>query len=189
MSTRSDRGAALVVAMMAVLIMTALGASLAILSNTELKIAANYVDALELRYAAEAALEAVVQELTASADWAGLLAGPALSLFIDGSPGGRRALSDGSSIDLDDLTSQAITDNPSSRLYAFAPLQRLQPGGPLGVDGYVVVWIADDPQQDPAILAVRSEAFGASGMRRMLEAQILRTEADTVRVVSWQELR
>jgi len=189
MRGNGDRGAALVLALMAVFLMAALGACLAILSNTELTIVANYVDATELRYVAEAALEATIAELTAMTDWSEIVAGPATSVLTDGSPGGRRRLSDGSVIDLDDLSNQVIIDNPTFRLFAWAPARRLQAGEDLGVDAYVVVWIGDDPEENPAILAIRADAFGVSGMRRMVAARILRTEAGGVGVISWHELR
>ena len=187
MNTRGNRGAALVLALLAVFFMAALGASLAIMTSTELRITASYADAMELRYAAEAALEAVIQEFAASADWNAVLAGPAVSVFADGAPGGRRTLSDGSAIDLDELTNQVVAGNPTFRLFGFGPAQRLQPAENLGVDGYLVVWIGDDPEENPAILALRAEGFGASGMRRMLEARVLRTDTGAVRIVGWDE--
>ena len=120
----SERGSALVLALIAVCMLAALGASLAILSNTELKIAANYADAAEVRYAAEAALEVVIQDLAAAGDWREVLAGPALSVLADGLPNGRRTLTDGSRVDLDQLSSDALSDNPTFRLYAFTPAER-----------------------------------------------------------------
>ena len=54
MSDGHNRGAALVLAMLAVFFLAAIGASLAIVTSTELRIAASYTDAMELRYAAEA---------------------------------------------------------------------------------------------------------------------------------------
>ena len=184
-----NRGAALVLAMLAVFFMAAIGASLAIVTSTELRIAASYTDAMALRYAAEAALEAVLQELTASADWNVLLAGSALSAFADGSPGGRRTLVDGSAIDLDDLTRQVVAGNPTCRLFGFGPVQRLQPSLDLGVEGYVVVWICDDPEEHPAVLVLRAEGFGAAGLRRILEARVSRTDAGAVQIAAWNEVR
>jgi hypothetical protein len=77
---------------------------------------------------------------------------------------------------------------------------------------YLVVWIADDAREgdgnpladaieadDPGhgIVRVRAEAFGASGSRRAIEAELVRVcPADNesgclpgIRVQSWQELR
>ena len=188
MNDARSRGAALVLTILAVFFLTSLAASLALMTNTELRIAASYSDAMELRYAAEAALEAILQELTANADWNALVAGTALSTLADGSPGGRRTLGDGSMIDLDDLTRQVVMANPTCRLFAFGPVQHLQPAEELDVEGYVVVWIGDDPEENPAILVLRAEAFGASGMRRMLEARVGRDTAGAVQVVAWNEV-
>lgn len=184
-----NRGAALVLSMMFVFLMSALATALAVLTYTELRITASYVQAMELRYAAEAALETAIEEIAAHADWSTLLGGRALSAFIDGSPGGRRTLVDGASIDLDNLTSQLAADNPTYRLFAFGPVQGLQRADDVGVNGYIVVWIGDDFEENPAIFALRAEAFGTAGLRKMLEARVLRTDAGALRVVRWQEVR
>jgi hypothetical protein len=189
MNAARNRGAALVLAMLAVFFMAALGASMAIMTSTELRIAASYTEAMELRYAAEATLEAILQELTASGDWNALQAGVALSAFADGVPSGRRTLVDGSAIDLDDLTRQVVAGNSTYRLFAFGPVQRLQPADDFGIEGYVLVWIGDDPEENPAILVLRAEAFGASGRRKMLEARVRRNEAGVVHVLAWNEVR
>ena len=189
MNGRRNHGAALVLAMMFVFLMSALATALVVLTNTELRIAASYVQAMELRYAAEAALETAIEEIAAHADWGALLAGPALSAFTDGSAGGRRTLVDGASIDLDSLTSQLAADNPTCRLFAFGPVQGLQRAEDVGFNGYIAVWIRDDVEENPAIVALRAEAFGTAGLRKMLEARLLRTDAGAVRVVRWQEVR
>ena len=189
MNGARNSGAALVLAMLAVFFMAALGASIAIMTSTELRIAASYTDAMELRYAAESGLEAVLQELTVSPDWNALLAGTALSAFADGSPGGRRTLVDGSAIDLDDLTRQVVAANPTCRLFGFGPVQRLQPAEALGIEGYVVVWIGDDPEEHAATLVLRADAFGISGLRRMLEARVRKNEAGAIDVLAWNEVR
>jgi hypothetical protein len=189
MNDTPNRGAALVLTMLAVFFLASLGASLALVTNTELRIAASYSEAMELGYVAEAALEAILQELSASADWNALVAGTALSVFADGSPGGRRTLADGSMIDLDDLTRQVVATNPMCRLFGFGPVQRLQPAEEIDVDGYVVVWIGDDPEENPEILVLRAEAFGMSGLRRMLEARVRRDAAGSVQVVAWNDAR
>ncbi len=188
MSRWSERGAALVLAIIAIVLMSALSASLVVLSNTELKIAANYADAAELRYVAEAALEIALQELASIPDWSVLPGGPAASALTDGAPGGRRTLSDGTSVDLDELHAQAVADDSTARLFSFAPAERLQPGASLAVNAYIVVWIGDDLAAEPEILTVRAEAFGASRTRRMLAARVQRTDTG-VRIVSWHELR
>jgi hypothetical protein len=189
MNRSRDSGSSLVLAMVFVFLMSALGTALAVLTSTELRISVNYSQAMELRYVAEAALETVIQELTTHADWNVPLSGPALSAFSDGPPGGRRTLADGSSIDLDTLTSQLAADHPVCRLFAFGPVHSLQRGEDLSLNGYVAVWIADDPEENPAIVVLRAEAFGISGLRKMLEARVLRNEDGALRVVLWHEVR
>jgi hypothetical protein len=187
MNTRQAHGAAAVLAVMAVFLMSALAASLAMLSNAELRIAASYVQAMELRYMAEAAMETVIQELATAADWNAAVAGPALSAFADGSPGGQRTLSDGASIDLDSLTGAIVATNPTARLFGFGAVRRLQPGSDLGVEGYAAVWIEDDFEENPAIVLLRASAFSAGGSRKTLDARVLRTDTGAVRIVSWTE--
>jgi hypothetical protein len=81
-------------------------------------------------------------------------------------------------------------------------------GGGRDLLPYVVVWIADDPDDldgDPSldsndIVIVRSEAFGIRGGRRAVEATILRESAldgaaaggvsrSDVSVIAWREVR
>jgi hypothetical protein len=173
--------------MMAVFLMAALAASMAVFTNTELRIVANYADGLELRYAAEAALESAIHDVDTFADWDALLAGSIVSALTDGAPGGRRTLIDGTSIDLDNLTSQLLADLPGCRLFVFAPVQSLQPAEEIGVEGYAVVWIADDPERDPAAVILRAEAFGIAGMRKALEARVLRPEVGALKVLAWED--
>ena len=184
-----ERGAALVIAVMGVFLMTALGVSLAVMTSTEIRIAANYANAIEARYAAEAGLEIGMQELRAHADWNAILAGGSVSAFADGQPSGTRQLSDGSSIDLTALTNQVTAENPTWRLLSFGPVNRLHATEDLRSNAYIVVWVGDDPAKNPAVLTLRAEAFGPAGTRRALEASVSRTEEGTVRMLSWGEIR
>ena len=186
---KNQRGAALVIAVMGVCLMAALGASLAVMTGTEARIAANYVHATEAGYAAEAALEIGIQELMAQNDWTALLSGTALSTFTDGAPGGHRRLADGSMLDLGKLASEMTMDSPTWRLFAFGPLSQIQPTEDLRSDGYLVVWARSDPAADAASLFLRAEAFGAAGTRRAVEATVRKTEAGGVRMLSWREVR
>jgi hypothetical protein len=71
------------------------------------------------------------------------------------------------------------------RLFAFGPLSRLQAQDSQRSTAYLVVWIADDPAGDPAVLAVRAEAFGPGGTRRAVEAVISQSSG----LLSWNEVR
>src|SRR3954462_14503433 len=93
-----ERGIALIIALMAMMLLTALGAAVVMVSNTETHIAGNYRNSQEALYAADAAVERVVQDLLLIPRWNDILAGTAQSSFVDGSmtaqktlPGGRRS--------------------------------------------------------------------------------------------------
>lgn len=195
----------LIVALMSLVLLSALGTSLALVMSTEMRAAANYATSREVMYAADGALEIAAHELVAVADWNAVLSGGVLSGFVDGPPVGARALGDGTSVELTQATNAANAEprpwganNPIWRLFAF---------GWLGPRTYVIAWAADDSAEndgDPAtdgvgaanpgagILAVRAEAFGAGGAHKVLEATVRRdivSGAPTVQVLSWRELR
>jgi hypothetical protein len=185
----TQRGAALIIAVMGVCLMAALSASLAVMTGTEMRIAANYLDATQARHAAEAALEIGIQELAAQSDWPALLSGTALSTFTDGAPGGSRRLGDGSLLDLGMLTNQMTMVNPAWRLFAFGPLNQIEPAQDVRSRAYVVVWVRSDAAEEAGSLAVRAEAFAPAGTRRAVEAIMYKTEAGVVRMRSWREIR
>ena len=194
----------LVIALMSLVLLSAIGGSLAIVMNTDQRAAANFAASREALYAADGALQIGAQELSTMPDWNVLLSSGALSVFVDGPPMGTRQLGDGTTVDLVEATNTANAeprpwgaDTPVWRLFAF---------GWIGTRTYVIVWVGDDfaendgdPSTDgggPAnpgagILALRAEAFGVGGSHRILEATVER-KADAgpgVRVLSWQELR
>jgi len=102
-------------------------------------------------------------------------------------------------------------NNAQWRLFAYGPLQQLAPfASPAAC--YVAVWVADDAREqdgDPladeagadapghGIVRVHAEAFGVSGSKRAIEAELLRVCSGGedrvclpgIRVQSWQELR
>jgi len=194
----------LVIALMSLVLLSAIGGSLAIVMNTDQRAAANFAASREAMYAADGALQIGAQELSTIADWNALLASGALSVFVDGPPAGSRQLGDGTAVDLAQATNTANAEprpwganNPVWRLFAF---------GWLGPRTYVIVWAADDSAEndgDPSvdgggaanpganILALRAEAFGAGGSHKVLEATVSRRpdEGPGVRVLTWQELR
>ncbi len=194
-----------VIALVSLVLLSALGTSLAVVMNTELRAAANYATSRETLYAADGAVEIAARELLPIGDWTALLSNGALSNFVDGAPSGVRRLGDGSTIDLGSATNLANgesrpwgANNPSWRLFAF---------GWLGSRTYIVAWAGDDPAEndgDPlidgggpsnpgaGILAIRAEAFGVGGAHTVLEATV-RRQADLngpiIRVLSWQHHR
>jgi len=172
---RRERGIALMAALMAMLLLATLGAALLLTTSSETIIAGNFRTSGEGLYAADAALERVVDDLLIVTDWNSLLSGASRSGFVDGAPSGPRTLSDGSTIDLTEALNLAncrqttacsvadmdlVTDerpwglnNPRWQLYGYGRLNDLTPAAPASSPFYVIVMVGDDPSEldrDPA---------------------------------------
>jgi hypothetical protein len=195
-----------IIALISLVLLSALGTSLMVVTSTEVRAAANYAASRETLYAADGALQIASRELLAVSDWKALLSSGALSGFVDGVPSGVRQLGDGSTVDPAQATSLANgeprpwgANNPVWRLFAF---------GRVGQRTYVIAWVGDDSAEndgDPltdgggesnpgaGILAVRAEAFGVGGAHTVLEATVRQdTEGSgipMVRMLSWHEIR
>jgi hypothetical protein len=80
-------------------------------------------------------------------------------------------------------------NNPRWNLYAYGPITSLAPTGTVNSSVYLVVWVGDDQSEndnDPTrdgsaqtnpgtgVLALRAEAFGPSGSRRVIEVTVAR---------------
>ena len=195
----------LVIALMSLVLLSAFGTSLAVVTNTELRASANYATSRETMYAADGALQIAARELLSVADWNVLLSSGALSAFVDGPPGGVRQLGDGTTVDLAEATSAANASRARGAQQSRVAIVCLWMAGPRT---YVVAWAADDPAEtdgDPStdgggaanpgagILALRAEAFGPGGAHKVLEATVRRDVepggGPVVRVLSWQEAR
>ena len=87
----AEEGTALIIALMATMLLTALGAAMIMVTTTETKISNNFSDAQEALYAADAAVERVVQDLLMVPRWNDSFTGVATSGFIDGAAGAVRA--------------------------------------------------------------------------------------------------
>jgi hypothetical protein len=166
-----EQGVALVIALMAMALMMALGLALILTTTTEGKIAGNYRQGSEALYAADAAVERVMQDILTVPNWDDMLGGAVTSGFIDGPPSGLRTLPNGSQLDLTEATNVArcgkttcsdtdlnsFTDdrpwgpnNPRWQLYAYGPLEDMIPTGTINSNAYVIVWVADDPAESDA---------------------------------------
>jgi hypothetical protein len=160
---------ALIVAIMAMMLMLALGTALVFTTMTETRISSNYREGTEALYAADAAIERVMQDLLTVADWNAILAGGVTSSFTDGVAGGPRTLPDGSTLNLTHATNMVrcgkvtcndadlvaysaerpwAANNPRWQLYAYGPLQDILPTETLNSRMYVVVWVGDDPSEN-----------------------------------------
>src|SRR5262245_51406775 len=91
----SERGIALIVSLLIMVLLSALGLSLTMVTTTEARVAHSYSTGSESFYAADAALELAVDELALQPDWNRVLDGSVSSSFVDpsvasrGWPGGR----------------------------------------------------------------------------------------------------
>lgn len=171
-----ERGSALVVALLSLLLLTALGLALAMTTATETYIAAHYRSGQQALDAADAALERTMQDLLTIPDWNRVLTGQDTSSFVDGASSGTRTLPDGSSLNLDQVASLASCgkaagctaaeiavntpnrswgpNNPRWRLFGHGPLNDLLPAGAIDSPFYVVVLVGDDPSEtdnDPLV--------------------------------------
>jgi hypothetical protein len=165
-----ERGLALIISLMVMLLLTALGLALTMTTMTETKISGNYATATEALYAADAAVERVMQDLLTVPDWNKVLDGSTTSSFIDGQPFGQRDMGNGQTLDLTEATNMlrcgktttcsdadmnALTDerpwglnNPRWQPYAYGPITDMIPTGTVNSMMYVVVWVADDPAEN-----------------------------------------
>ncbi|MGE5244172.1 MAG: pilus assembly PilX N-terminal domain-containing protein [Betaproteobacteria bacterium] len=191
MDLRREDGIAVIIALMAMMLMTALGIALVLTTTSETRIAANYRNSSEGLYAADAALERAMDDVLTVPDWNRLLDGSTQSAFIDGAPSGTRTLPDGTTLDLTQVVNMANCDkldacsdadmnaitadrewganNPRWQLYAYAPINNILPTGTVNSPYYVVVLVGDDPSEndgDPAhdgVVECGSGQTGADG--------------------------
>jgi type IV pilus assembly PilX-like protein len=194
----AEEGTALVIALMAVLLLTALGAAVVMVTNTETKISANHRNSLEALYAADAAVERVVQDLLMVPRWNDILTGASQSAFSDGSLSDSKTLPGGGTMRLDIATTQLQAEsdavaqwganNPQWRLFAWGPIGDMLPGVTIDSPMYVAVWIADDPADadgDPTAdtngtLNLHAEALGPFGTRKVIEVTVARTSSTEI---------
>ncbi len=196
-------GTALVIALMSMMLLTALGAAVVMVSRSETAIANNYRNSQEALYAADAAVERVVQDLLMVPRWNDILAGSVTSSFSDGSPT-NVSMPGGGRINLVNATAalQTQTDSadlwgandPQWRLFAWGPISQLLNASPIDSPMYVAVWVADDPADGPSVgtadgnplldangtLTIRAEAYGPAGTRKVIEVTVARTSGTEI---------
>ncbi|HVQ14868.1 MAG TPA: pilus assembly PilX N-terminal domain-containing protein [Vicinamibacterales bacterium] len=163
----SDRGIALIVAMLIMMLLSALGLSLTMVTMTEARVAHSYSSGSESFYAADAALELAMNELAQQPDWNRVLDGSVSSSFVDPAvafrpwPGGQgRTSTEATALVTCARTSCSRTDmdartagrpwgpnNPRWRLFAYGPLSAMRSGA-IDSREYVAVWVGDDPQEN-----------------------------------------
>jgi hypothetical protein len=197
-----EEGSALIIALMAMMLLTALAGAVIMVSSTETKIASNYATSQEAMYAADAAVERVMQDLLMVPRWNDILSGTSQSAFVDGGMTGSKTLPGGGVITLccgtDSATGQLQADsdaadswpgnNPIWRLFAWGPLSSILPDAEVDSPMYVAVWIGDDPADNDnnpladnnGTLTLRAEAYGPGGARKVIEATVARTSSTEI---------
>jgi hypothetical protein len=215
-----EAGTALICVLMVTTLLATLSAAAVLVVMTESMASANHGAAQQALYAADAALEQTLSELRA-ADWRSLPGVEVSAQLWDGALTPRGP--DGAVLDLAQLLTarQAESDaafgispdRPVWRLFGHAPLSDLTPAGAVVPPAYLLVWMADDGDEEDGepgrdsndVLMVRVEAFGASHAHRSIEATLaLQTgpaaeagepggpppdNRHEVRVLSWKEVR
>ena len=198
----------IVLALLATMLLSALGSSLVTLTNTEALVAVNYRDGADTLYAAEGGAEHVVQELQREPLWDDWLGGMRSSVLWDGTatptlPGNHPVSILSLTADLQaesDASAAWGTNNPRWQIVAHAPLAAAGPER--ASSSYLAVWVADDPSEtdgDPrhdanGVLLLRARAFGTGGASRSVELVVAKPAAGGaggtgVRIVSWRVVR
>jgi Tfp pilus assembly protein PilX len=200
-TVRDERGAALIITLLATSLLVALSMGLIMVTNTETAISGNYKNASEALYAADAGVERAVQDLLLVSDWNRILAEaqPYRSSFID-STGctGTISMSGGGTLNLDSLNvalnaetaAQNLwgANNPIWRPYACGHVSELVPTQTIESYLYVAVWVADDPSEvdgDPyadtnGVVTLHAEAFGPMGSHKVVEVTVARTSSTEI---------
>ena len=203
----NEQGTALIVALLSTVLLTALGAAVVLVSRTETAIAANYRSSQEALYAADAAVERVMQDLLLIPRWNDVLAGTVQSGFIDGAMSSQKTLPTGGKVtlccgagsatgELQALTDTADdwgTNNPKWALFAWGPLSDILDNNAIDSRMYVMVWVADDPADgtggipdgNPLLdangtLTLHAEALGPGGTRKVIEVTVARTSGTEI---------
>ena len=213
----SEQGTVLIATLMVLSLIGTLGVTLALAVSTESVTAANYQAAQQALYGADAGIERAVGELRALAGWRSIPAPASTSGSADFNDGASFARTpDGTNLDLAQLTARrqaesnalypTAADRPAWHLFAHASMNQMTGGG-AAASPYVIVWVADDPDDldgDPAtdtndVVMIHAEAFGIRGARRAIEATIQHEDAidaalpgvmrSDARLIAWHEVR
>ncbi len=182
----TDEGAALLLVMVVVLVLAGMAFAAVLLADLEGVASSNEAHALEVTYAADAAVERVIDDLGAVANWTDALSGAVSSALRD--PDSRPTAPWGTGLDIGAMTAEvqreadagAGPDQTRWRVFLAGPLAAMVPVAPAAVSPYVVVWVGDDEADGDGnalvdtdrILRIRARALGPRGMRADREAVV-----------------
>jgi hypothetical protein len=184
-----ERGFAVLLALMALVILSTLGAGMVAITSIEPLVGSAFRASIEARFAARAIAERAFIDLAVLPSWDPVLNGSAVSSFTDGAPGGARPLLGGFTADLTQLVSlancgqpagctpaatTAITaarpwgsNNPRWRLYAWGPIESLEGDSGAPARLYLVALVGDDGAENDGDPDVDGVA-GSPGEGRVL---------------------
>jgi hypothetical protein len=170
-----ERGVALVLTLMSMVVLLTLGGALAVVTATETTIAARFRDGIEAFYVADAGIARALVDLRRD-DWSAAIAGTARSSFTD------------EAFDMAAATRdlEAVAEARDWHPYVYGHFGDMFPG-PADRRVSVVVWVAAEAVGDDNLIVVRSHAYGPRGVRRMVETSVQRT-VDGPRVTLWREV-
>ena len=199
----NQRGAALLIAIMAVLLFGAVAGAAVLTARIEILLAANLRQGREALYIAEGALARAIQDLSSLADWTPVLAG-AVSTFTDGPATGSRQLPGGDAVMLccgpgsltSELQQRALagsdwgSETPEWHLFAWGVPSNWLAAASFSNAYFVAVWVADDVDGDgnPSVdtngrVIVHALALGPGRARRSVQAGVqLARRADGTRL-------
>jgi hypothetical protein len=198
----ADRGSALLIALLVMLVLNAVGLGLLTMVDVERRIAMNHREAAELSEAASAAAESAIGELARAASLSHALSGQLSSAFRDGSLTPVTPALYTLDLVAETARLQSTTDaeyrrgadNPRWRLFSylsFASLSRTT-----APREYLVSWVADDPSEADGnpefdtnnVILVRSRAIGRGRAHRDVELALSNANG-RLTLVSWREVR
>jgi hypothetical protein len=191
-----EQGSALIIALVGTVLLTSLGLGLIMLSDTETAISNNFRSGNETLYAADAAVERVVQDLLLVPRWNDALTGAVRSSFVDSSltptaPFGGQLDLTAMTVEMQaqsDATAPWGANNPQWRLFAYGPLSNMLGDGSIQSNTYIAVWISDDPAEtddNPSadangVVTVLAQALGPSGTQRAVEVTLAKTDSTEI---------
>ena len=189
--TLPERGVALVIALFAITVMSALGAALVLLTSTESIIAGNFRHSRQAFYAAEGIAELAVAELRHLASWTPVVEGSERSQFVDGPPDGPRALPTGSPVNLTEVFNLANCGLPTPcggvprwQLFAYGAVRDLLPAAAIDSPFYVAALVGATPTDNGAVVVtVRGEAFGPRRAHSAVDVTVSRTASGDTQVL------
>jgi hypothetical protein len=188
-SPSQDEGVALIAVLLWTTLTAALAAAIILVTTVETTVSGSHRDGIETLYAADAAMEIAIAELSAVTNWDLVLSGTLRSALSDGAPVGTRQVADGSTIDLDKLTAMvrcgkeacsdadinAITaerpwgvNNPRWQLFLNGPLRSIVNLPDNSTRVYVLVWVGDDPPDNDGDPLRDSTAIDNPGRGRIV---------------------